>query len=739
MVTWSLEVFSVAFTAGWQALNSYSRIIDFGNGQEDSNIFIANAGKDKLAFHVFAGKEERRVVSGSVIHCNEEHRYLCTLSSDGCMRIYQDGELIGESGKGNLPSPGQRTKLYVAKSNWKRDPPFGGWISELRVWNAVVDAQESGEGVEDQTSDPEERLRKLSAELPPSYVRLKTEVRDLVAELAGSESELNPSQQTAVSTALTRRLSLIQGPPGTGKTHVSCRLLEMWVKLGIRPILASSDSNIAVDNLAEGAQSRGLNVVRVGRPEKVTPQMESLMLESRMRRAQQAMQGFLDGSVDDSVMDDDEQPAEAAAAAGQLAGANAALDAWSAKMHIMKTADVICCTTVAAGSSFFQSLKFGAIIIDEAAQATELSALVPVVLQGTEQLVLVGDHCQLPPSIACFEAEVRGLSLSLFGRLAAQGLAPFFLDTQFRMHPMIAAFSSAEFYGGKLKTGIAAANRPAPTGFEWPQSNTGIAFVNVQGDGEDSDSQSKSNATEVEKVLEIILDVLMAGELSCTDIGVVSPYKAQVKELRQNLRQQLPGFLGAANVNAATIKDLEIASVDAFQGREKELIIFSAVRSNPHGNVGFLADWRRLNVMITRARRGLIIIGDLDTLKCDKTWSKWLKWAQLQHVLVNSEGEHIEMNIGPGKGKPNGAFSAKGANIPRSANIPKTAPKAGSISATSQGQMSSACGKGDWSGPYGKGDWSSGPCRKGEMMMQFMGKALFEKGFGKGSWNGPGW
>merc|ERR1711871_1811551 len=150
----------------------------------------------------------------------------------------------------------------------------------------------------------------------------------------------------------------------------------MWVKLGIRPILASSDSNIAVDNLAEGAQSRGLNVVRVGRPEKVTPQMESLMLESRMRRAQQAMQGFLDGSVDDSVMDDDEQPAEAAAAAGQLAGANAALDAWSAKMHIMKTADVICCTTVAAGSSFFQSLKFGAIIIDEAAQATELSALV---------------------------------------------------------------------------------------------------------------------------------------------------------------------------------------------------------------------------------------------------------------------------------------------------------------------------------------------------------------------------
>lgn len=150
-------------------------------------------------------------------------------------------------------------------------------------------------------------------------------------------------------------------------------------------------------------------------------------------------------------------------------------------------------------------MNFGAILIDEAAQATELSALVPIVLRGADHLVLVGDHCQLPPSVACFEAQGRGLSLSLFGRLAAQGLNPYFLDTQFRMHPMIAAFSAQEFYHGRLKTGIDWTERLPPSGFAWPRSDTGIAFIHVEGP-ENNDGQSKSNSSEVERVADVLVE-----------------------------------------------------------------------------------------------------------------------------------------------------------------------------------------------------------------------------------------
>lgn len=404
----------------------------------------------------------------------------------------------------------------------------------------------------------------------------------------------------------------------------------------MRPVLATSDSNIAVDNLAEGAQSCGLNVVRVGRPEKITPQLDVVLLDSLVRKRQAAENDTLqDGSSSKNVSFHRDGNFD------QLQS----YEDYRAKMKIIKEADVICSTTVGTGSNLFSTVNFGAILIDEAAQATELSALVPIVLRGADHLVLVGDHCQLPPSVACFEAEIRGLSLSLFGRLAAQGLRPFFLDTQFRMHPMIVAFSAQEFYHGKLKTGIDETERPPPQGFAWPRLDAGIAFVHVEGP-ESSDGQSKSNYNEVERVADILVEVLAASELSCADIGVVTPYSAQVKVLRQSLRGGLIARLRARGVDPLVwsttnargrtgLQLLEIASVDAFQGREKELIIFSAVRSNRHGNMGFLSDQRRLNVMITRARRGLIVVGDMGTLKADDAWNRWLEWATSNGVRTS--------------------------------------------------------------------------------------------------------
>merc|ERR1719356_2045 len=160
------------------------------------------------------------------------------------------------------------------------------------------------------------------------------------------------------------------------------------------------------------------------------------------------------------------------------------------------------------------------------------------------------------------------------------------------------------------------------------------------------DAESKTDVEEVLKVEEVLAGILEAKELGVLDVGVVSPYAAQVRVLRERLRgAEWRRRLQRAGVDPTggltgrrAAQALEIASVDAFQGREKELIIFSAVRSNRGGNVGFLADWRRLNVTITRARRGLIVVGDTATLRGDATWARWLDWAQELGLVVGRGG-----------------------------------------------------------------------------------------------------
>lgn len=277
-----------------------------------------------------------------------------------------------------------------------------------------------------------------------------------------------------------------------------------------------------------------------------------------------------------------------------------------------------------------RQFDFHGILVDEVAQATETSTIVPLVLRGAKQLVLCGDHCQLPPSVVSQEAELRGMSMSIYTRLVDCGLQPYFLDTQYRSHPKLAEFSAQQFYRGILKTGIKAELRPMPKGIPWPNPECPVAFYKISAP-EELDGESKASPVEAEKVLAVINSLLIrgGGEFCLEDIGVVTPYKGQVRVLRRLLRTALPELQ-----EKGKDKDLEIFSVDNFQGREKEVMIFSAVRCNEEGKVGFLADWRRLNVMITRARRGLVIIGDPTTLHCDTHWSAWLKFADANNAIV---------------------------------------------------------------------------------------------------------
>ena len=196
-------------------------------------------------------------------------------------------------------------------------------------------------------------------------------------------------------------------------------------------------------------------------------------------------------------------------------------------------------------------------------------------------------------------------------------------------------FSARHIYGGQLRSAVAASDRPPVSGFVWPVSDAPLAFIETggppRGAQEESDgSDSKRNPAEAERVLTVLDGVLSAGEVSTSQIGVVTPYKAQVRLLRSMWRER----------GGAQSRQLEIASVDNFQGREKELVIFSAVRANRGGRVGFLADWRRLNVLLTRARRGLVVVGCGATLRHDALWQQWLEHAEGMRVVIDKERWH---------------------------------------------------------------------------------------------------
>ena len=445
-------------------------------------------------------------------------------------------------------------------------------------------------------------------------------------------SHLNSSQQTAIDRALNQRLTLIQGPPGTGKTTTATNLLHVLAQRGSGPILATAESNVAVDNLLEGLLDLGVKALRIGRPVKVREALRSATLDAVLEHhPRQEELAFLQDEL-----------RELRKSLPSLKGREKGLmhrdisrnqkdirrmeDEMTAS--VLDEAEVICATTIGAGHRLLTSRKFPIVLMDEATQATEPSALVPIV-KGCRQLVLVGDHQQLPPTVISRKADEGGLGRSLFDRLIACGLQSTMLTTQYRMHPILREFPSARFYENRLDDGCTADQRPPPAGFLWPDWDHPMAFIPIEGVEEaDEEGKSRSNRDEAAKVLGVVNDLLAAGDVQPSDIGVISPYNGQVRELSRLFD------LAGGREPGQPYFGLEIKSVDGYQGREKDVIVFSTVRANERGAVGFLSDYRRLNVAITRAKRGLIVLGHPNTLRHDGTWRSYLDWVEEQSLYA---------------------------------------------------------------------------------------------------------
>ncbi|RDB22295.1 Regulator of nonsense transcripts 1 [Hypsizygus marmoreus] len=465
----------------------------------------------------------------------------------------------------------------------------------------------------------------LGHELEPQVLRTQMPKRFSAPGLP----ELNHSQMYAVKSVLQKPISLIQGPPGTGKTVTSASIVYHLAKMNPGQVLVCAPSNVAVDQLTEKIHATGLKVVRL--TAKSREALDSSVAFLTLH--QQVANSTTHVELQKLIMLKTEQ--------GELSSNDERKYKTlirQCEKEILGAADVICCTCVGAGDPRLSKLKFRTVLIDEATQAAEPECMIPLVL-GCKQVVLVGDHQQLGPVIMNKKAARAGLTQSLFERLVVLGNRPIRLQVQYRMHPCLSEFPSNMFYEGTLQNGVTAPERLRKNvDFPWPIPDTPMFFYQNLGQEEISSSgTSFLNRTEASNVEKIVTKFFKSGVVP-GQIGVVTPYEGQRSYIVNYMQ-----FNGSLKKDL--YKEIEVASVDAFQGREKDYIILSCVRSNEHQGIGFLNDPRRLNVALTRAKYGVVILGNPKVLSKHPLWHYLLTHYKEKSCLVEGPLNNLQPSM----------------------------------------------------------------------------------------------
>ena len=447
---------------------------------------------------------------------------------------------------------------------------------------------------------------------------------------------LNPTQEHAVNEVLRAKdVAVVHGPPGTGKTTT---LVEaIYETLRREPqVLVCAQSNMAVDWISEKLVDRGLNVLRIGNPTRVDDKMLSFTYERRFE-----------------AHPDYPQLWAIRKAIRELRSQHKRSDNWHQKMDRLKSrateleirinhelfssAHVIASTLVGSANRLLDGQKFGTLFIDEAAQALEAACWIPIRRAG--RVIFAGDHCQLPPTVKCYEALKGGLGRTLMERIADQKPEVVtLLRMQYRMHEDIMRFSSDWFYNNLMVAAPQVKHRSIldlDLPMTWIEplpslTEEGTIHPTRERRGNETSSGAVEGAS-ISNVAEAHLTLLalqayfeMIGRERILkerlDVGIISPYRAQVQLLRQLLRKNefFKPFRRLIAIN----------TVDGFQGQERDIIVISLVRSNEEGKIGFLRDLRRMNVAITRARMKVIILGDRHTLTRHPFYNKLYQYIK---------------------------------------------------------------------------------------------------------------
>ena len=483
------------------------------------------------------------------------------------------------------------------------------------------------------------------------------------------DSDLNETQLKAIKMALgAKDFFLIHGPPGTGKTRTLTELIIQLIKKG-KKVLATADSNIAVDNLILNlSKYPTLKIVRIGHPARVMKELENFSIFALSEKHPEAENVKIGWNKVRSLIEkrdkfikpipslrrglSDEEIIYLSKRRESIRGISKNIIHSMAKWlslnyeidrhikvlkekekeifkDIISEADIVVSTNSMAFSEFLQDFHFDVAVIDEGSQQIEPSTLIPIM--KADKFYIAGDHKQLPPTILSEEA--KELENTLFEKLIkTYPDLSIMLEIQYRMNEKIMKFPNQEFYNGLLKPAdsvkshiLADLKVKKPEKFkEILNPEEPLSFIDTSGSNafefQPEGSTSYENHVEAHLVLKLVEELLKMG-INKRDIGIITPYAAQVKLLKQLLLEK-------------NLK-IEVNSVDGFQGREKEVILISFVRSNDIGEIGFLNDLRRLNVAITRAKRKLICIGNAKTLSHHSTYQKFIEYIKTVGTYKN--------------------------------------------------------------------------------------------------------
>lgn len=444
--------------------------------------------------------------------------------------------------------------------------------------------------------------------------------------------QLNNSQNKAVAQVIQAHdVAILHGPPGTGKTTTLVQAIRQLSKTE-GTILVCAPSNPATDLLTERIAAEGLRVVRVGNISRidesllqhtidgildVMPEMQEvkkLRIEADkcFRKADKFHRSF--GPKERAERDDARRDAK------QIQHQARMLEDYLTD-KVFNEADVITCTLVSSMSSYLEKRTFRTVVIDEAAQALEAATWIPIL--KAERVVLAGDPFQLPPTVKSMQAAKMGLSITLLEKCVKRLPKIQLLDTQYRMNETIMGFSNTMFYHDQLQAHESVANWRLE--LQGQRDERPIEFIDTAGCGfdEQTNEETLSHYNEEEYfILRQHLDNLLtlAGEARTNiSIGVVSPYREQVVTMQQKMRDDFDHYPDA---------QIDIDTIDSFQGQERDVIYISMVRCNSQAEIGFLKDTRRMNVAMTRARKKLIIIGDSATLGHFPFYARLLDYAE---------------------------------------------------------------------------------------------------------------
>ena len=421
--------------------------------------------------------------------------------------------------------------------------------------------------------------------------------------------QLNESQQQAVEAIINNeQITIVHGPPGTGKTTTLIEAIGQLVKADEK-ILVSAPSNTAVDNIVKGLIQQGIKVLRVGNTSKVDETVFAYTPEGKLANSKQQKEikqlkvraeEFRRMALKYKRSFGKAEREQRNLLFKEVKNIRTEIKKMQAynEEKLFEEADVIAGTPIGLYDANINYLNFKTLLIDEAGQCIE--PLAWCIFPLAEKIVLAGDHWQLPPTVLSNEAARLGLNQSILEIAIAKAPAVFLLNTQYRMREAIANFSSNYFYDGLLLTAANLQNK-----------GTHICFIDTAGSGYTEEYGPAGASLQNEGELLLIQKLLETETLDPARTAVISPYSGQVTAARELLPKQF-----------------RISTIDSFQGQEKETIIVSLVRSNDDGDIGFLKDYRRMNVAITRAKEQLFVIGDSATIGADKFYNEFLSYVE---------------------------------------------------------------------------------------------------------------